>query len=522
MPSYCCFFCPAATYNDNEITDPCPSCGRPFGFPLSNAPAEIGPFKILRPLGRGFYAATYVAERKTGLRNKSVLKVTPKAFYEFFPGKDFEEECLLHRDIAEGTEHLVGIRDMLPDEQVQFGDQSLQCCVAELNFIDGLLLTDYFDGEQKVTAAIAAQMAIDLLRLREELERKKVFHNDLHAGNIIVERLKKDSFRADAVDPSIRAVAIDLGSAAVQTKSDPAKQREGDISRIAEHIARLSARLLASPDQVSDHDFRLASTLQDIFQVLAAPAENTRFPSAQDLIRQVRLAYEMIPRHSWRSWRQPLALTSFGSAYNALTLEPWHVPALLIDPEGTWLKQISTPGPQIITGMRGCGKTMLLRALQFHARASQARGETADTVIGRVSSDGYIGLFVSAQRLIDRRDPGQTTNADPFARLILAYAVEAVRSIMHLRDIRTAGVNEHSHKVIGRALTDILTNSGELSDAIDLDDFDARLRKALVQHSQPGNSLRLQINPSDAFIHLAESIAGVFPTLDGWPCTVLA
>jgi hypothetical protein len=111
--------------------------------------------------------------------------------------------------------------------------------------------------------------------------------------------------------------------------------------------------LLADPDRVSDHDYRLASTLQDIFQVLAAPSENTRFPNAQDLIRQVKLAYEMIPRHSWRSWRQPLALTSFGSAYNALTLEPWHVPALLIDPAGTWLKQISTPGPQIVTGMRG-------------------------------------------------------------------------------------------------------------------------------------------------------------------------
>jgi hypothetical protein len=68
MPSYCCFCCPAGTYNDNALTDPCPSCGRPFGFPLAQAPAEIGDYKILRPLGRGFYAATYVAEQKTGLR----------------------------------------------------------------------------------------------------------------------------------------------------------------------------------------------------------------------------------------------------------------------------------------------------------------------------------------------------------------------------------------------------------------------------------------------------------------------
>jgi hypothetical protein len=269
--------------------------------------------------------------------------------------------------------------------------------------------------------------------------------------------------------------------------------------------------LLADPDRVSDHDYRLASTLQDIFQVLAAPSENTRFPNAQDLIRQVKLAYEMIPRHSWRSWRQPLALTSFGSAYNALTLEPWHVPALLIDPAGTWLKQISTPGPQIVTGMRGCGKTMLLRSLQFHARASQARGESAELVVARISTDGYMGLFVSAQRLIDRREPGQTAAADPFARLILAYAVEAVRSVMHLRDISSANANDRAHKVIGRALTGILTDSEELADPLDLDDLDARLSKALVQHSRPGGTMRLQVYPSDAFIHLAEAVRACSP-----------
>jgi hypothetical protein len=50
VPSYCCFFCPVATYNDNALTDLCPSCTRAFGFPLSDGPAEIGPFKILRPL----------------------------------------------------------------------------------------------------------------------------------------------------------------------------------------------------------------------------------------------------------------------------------------------------------------------------------------------------------------------------------------------------------------------------------------------------------------------------------------
>lgn len=342
------------------------------------------------------------------------------------------------------------------------------------------------------------------------IRAKQVFHNDLHAGNIIIEKLRKESYRADAIDSSIRAVAIDLGSAAIQTKSDPKKQREGDISRIAEHIARLSAGLLTDPDGVSDHDFRLASTLQDIFQVLAAPAENTRFPSTHDLVVQVKLAYEVIPRHSWRSWRQPLALTSFGAAYNALTLEPWHVPALLIDPEGSWLNQISTPGPQIITGMRGCGKTMLLRALQFHARASQARGESTEAVINRIGDDGYMGLFVSAQRLIDRPGPDHA-GADPFTRLILAYAVEAVRSIMHMQDISPESADNRAHRFIGKALANIFHGAEPLSDSLDLDDLDARLSRALVQHSRPGGTLRLQVNPDDAFIHLAEAVRTCSP-----------
>jgi hypothetical protein len=506
VPSYCCFHCPAATYDDRALHDLCPTCSRKFGFPLDNPPAEIGPYRVLRPLGRGFYAATYVAERKSGLKTKVVLKVTPKSFYTFFPGKNFEEECQLHQSVADGTDHLVKIRDMLPEIDVSFGGELLSCCVAELEYLDGPLLADYFENKENVFAQVAAQIAIDLLRLREELERRQIFHNDLHAGNIIIEKIKKERYRANAVDPAIRAVAIDLGSAAGRSKSDAAKQRAGDLSRIAEHISRLVAGLLRDPDRVSDHDFRLASTLQSIFHILAAPAENTRLPAAQELIRQINVAYEMLPRHSWRSWRDPLALSSFGSYYNALTLEPWHVPALLIDPEGTWLDQISTPGPQVITGMRGCGKTMLLRALQFHARASQAKGETDTAVIERIKSDRYVGLFVSAQRLLDKTESMEDGGDDPFARLVLAYALESVRSIMHLKDVDDQRVVGHAHRIIAAALQRILSGIGDLTEAVDLDDLDFRLSRALVQHSRDAAAISLQTHAGDAFVHLAEAI----------------
>lgn len=505
MPSYCCFFCPAATFDDRSADDPCPTCGRTYGFPLDSVPTEIGPYRILQPLGRGFYAATYVAERKTGLRTKVVLKVTPKSFYEFFR-KDFEDECRLHQEVAEGTEHLVKIRDMLSDVDVTFGAETLRCCVAQLDYLEGPLLTEYFEGKEKVTAQVAAQIAIDLLRLREELERRHIFHNDLHAGNIIVEKLKRERQRADAIEPSIRAVAIDLGSAAELSRSDPEKRRVGDLTRIADHMSKLVGSLLRDPDGVSDHDFRLASAVQSTFHVLAAPAENTRLPAAQELIDQIKYANAMLPRHNWRSWRQPLALGSFGSYYNALTLEPWHVPALLIDPRGTWLGQISTPGPQVITGMRGCGKTMQLRALQFHARASKVKGENDAAVIARIKSDRYVGLFVSAQRLLDKANGAEESKSDPFARLLLAYALEAVRSTMHLKDIEGHQVADSAHKIVAAALQRLVSGLDDLTESIDLDDLDFRISRALVRHSRDATGIGLQTHAAEAFVHMAEAI----------------
>jgi hypothetical protein len=475
-----------------------------FGFPLSNPPQEIGSFSIIKPLARGFYAATYVAERKVGLRGKVVLKVTPKSFYEFF-NKSFEQECQLHQEVADGTDHLVKIRDMMPQVDVTFGTETLTCCVAQLDYLDGPLLTEYFEDKQKVTAQVAAQIAIDLLRLREELERRHIFHNDLHAGNIIVERLRRERQRADAIEPSIRALAIDLGSAAEVSKSDPEKRRVGDLTRIADHMSKLVGSLLRDPDSVSDHDFRLASAIQSIFHVLAAPAGSTRLPAAQELIDQIRYANAMLPRHNWR-WRQPLTLGSFGSYYNALTLEPWHVPALLIDPKGTWLGQISTPGPQVITGMRGCGKTMLLRALQFHARASKVRGENDAAVIARVTDDRYVGLFVSAQRLLDKVNGTDGIQSDPFARLLLAYALEAVRSIMHLKDIDGHRVAASAHIIIATALQRLVSRLDHLTESIDLDDLDFRINRTLVQHGRNGAGVGLETHASEAFVHMAEAI----------------
>ena len=504
MLTYCCFWCPTKDYSGRSLDDACPMCGRSYRYPLSNAPTTIGPHTIVRPLGRGFYGATYVAERGA-LKTKSVLKVSPKSFFDFFPDKDFIEECQTHARVAEETEHIVDIRHMF-GEEVHFGDERLPCWIAELQYIDGELLAHYLHPGSPVSAQTAAQIAIDLLRIHEELKKKHVHHNDLHAENVIVQKLRTDASRADALDDAIRAVAIDLGSVSGRSKSDGDTSRLGDLHRIAEHLTGLIGNLLRDPDYISDRDNRIARALQLIVQTITPRVENQRTPNASDLIRDIEDAYYRATHH-WRPWREPLVLKTFSASYNAQTMHPWHVPQLLVDPAGQWLNKITAPGPQVITGMRGCGKTMLLRALQFHARAVPRSGESDVDALKRLKADGYVGLFVSAQRLLNRPGHGAPEEkAEPFERLFATYGLEACRAISHLQDIDRESVSPLAYRDLAAALGRCVDGLDDVVAATSMEDLDRRLEGHLILLAAAHHDYVLRVGPEIAFPRLAKAL----------------
>ena len=508
MHKYCCFCCPKRDYCEKSLDDLCDSCGRRYGFPLTEAPTRIRDFEIQDPLGRGFYAATYVVTRGA-LGAKSVLKVTPRSFFEEFEEKDFERECILHSQVAAGTEHIVGIRDMF-DVDVKFGATTIPCKVAELEYVEGDLLATHFERDEAIPVRMVAQIAVDLFHIRNELQNKGVNHNDLHASNIVIENLGADARRAAAIDDTIRAVAIDLGSIANESRSDDETERFGDLRWIAEHISELISKLLSDPDDISDIENRLANALQIIVQNISPDAEYQRTPVPEDFISHIEDSFYRVTQH-WRPWREALNLKAFGASYNAQTMQAWHVPHLLVDPDGAWLNAISAPGPQVITGMRGCGKTMFLRALQFHARAAQRDGESNQQVLKRLNSDNYVGLFVSAQRLLDPLGRQAVSSGDQFARLVVAYGLESVRAVQHLKDIEGATVSGSWFKYIGRAVGRSIGLGEEFSQVETDYDLERKLSELLLAMSRADTELRLVVHPNVAFPALDEAIRQCSP-----------
>jgi len=508
MPSFCCFLHPAYSKDDRSLSDQCPECNRAYGFPLESVPEHIKDYDIVEPLDRGFYSAAYVAQSGPFAR-KRVLKVVPVAVYEYF-GKDFEAECKEHARAAEGSQHIVHIHDMLLNVDVTFGDTTIQCHVAELDYVDGLTLHRFLSKTGTVSAVLAAQLAIDMFSLLGELQSRDIHHNDLHSGNLVVERLGEHRLRAEAEDPSVRLVAIDLNSVADHSTSDLKKQRYGDVHWVVSHLRELVDRLMRNPSETDDIDYRLAGLLEERAQLLSPGATSQRTPSCDECIQDIRSAV----RAQRSPWLEQPRLRRFRDAYNAQTLQPWFVPYLLVDPDEQWLSAISTQGPQVIVGMRGCGKTMLLRALQFHARATIPDSAAPEKdILARLRQDGYVGLYASCTKLLDvPGSPGAAKN--PHARLYVAYAIEAIRALRHLREIDASQVRPGSHREIGQAVADYVGCAADAATATSEYQVERILVRALISLGRGDVTSDLDGHPAVAFPHLAEAIIGTAETWD--------
>jgi len=511
---YCCFLHPKKDYAERELSDICADCGKAYGFPIHFRPDSIRGYRIIESLDRGFYGAAYVAE-KGDFGAKCVIKISPVDFYAFFSKTDFFEEAKLHRRAAEGTVHIVRINDAFR-ERVQFSDDArteVDCYVTELEYVDGVQLSKYLTGAVPCTVSTIAQITIDLLHIRAELERKQLNHNDLHAKNLMVEFLPGDTRRMDAIDPSIRVRAIDLGSIADGSKSDRVgtNKRFGDLTWMATHIDALIDRLFSQDSPLSERDYRPALALQATVNGLIGSPENQRLPDAAELVTQIRESFYR-SLQPWRPWRDPLTLRTFGEHYNAQTLNPWDAPHLLVDPDGEWLKQVSRPGPQIITGMRGCGKTLLLRSMEFHARASiQGNNKSGDDVLKCLKEDGFVGLFVSSLRLLDLKDGFAFSIEHRLTQLLVHYALQAVRALWHLEDISKQSVVSDAHLHIAKGISAYVDGVDSLEQAGSLRELERQVERIVIAVNKDPKALTVRAAAAQVFPHFADALRKCSP-----------
>lgn len=387
-------------------------------------PRVLNGKEAIKALSRGFYGAVFVTRHpRTG--RLYAVKAIPTATYAAREdggyGKSFEEEVEIHRALS-GSPVVARLEDWGTDT-VEFGSELISCHWMEMEFVEGALLDDLIAHGPESPREVA-QIAWDLLDVIDELQKRGKFHNDFHGRNIVITKLPETEARRAAIDPYVAVKVLDLGSADSATKSG--STRQGDIHWVAQHILELlSALELGST--LDPTPARVCAQLRRVADHYFGETDHHRPPTPADMKDLIRSAYA----YGRRPWMQPVRLASVAAHYNARTMPAWFAPELLNDPEGAWSRRLAHPGPQLIYGMRGCGKTVLLRSLEWaarlHARVLANGRESEEQVRDRVAGDDFLGLFVSCSSLL--RGPRSELVDAPLHRTFLAFSREIVRNV---------------------------------------------------------------------------------------------
>lgn len=495
-----CFHCTAGVTPNGTCTE----CGSPVISKLDGHVSAIGPYGDLKFVMRSAAYALYEASFGR-LQNRVWLKIAPRHLWSSL-GRDFVAESVTHADVSQQTELVARMVDIF-ERPVGFEFGSVDCDIAVIDHIAGRLVTD---EATTLAPRTIAQAALDLLAVARVLRRRKLTAS--HRGErLLVLHQLREFRRQEAVDDTVRCVLLSLGQLQAEEYEEAVCASErGEVKWIAERVLAAAGRVIAQPDIKQDLDYRLALALHEWAELRH---DSTEMVTADSAIDEVQSAVEQASS----PWRGPLVLRRFNDAYNAQTLAPWFVPLLLVDPEGRWLARLATGGPMVITGMRGCGKTMLLRALQLHARAAirHVDNEHLADAIQRVRSDNYVGLYVSCTRLLDASGVPKSEGPTLYGRLFVAYALEAVRALRHLEDLDPDDVVPTYYRALGRAVADNVEGGDHFATSSSVFHLERELLSSLSASTRDSKALTLRGNPAQAFGALASVLLRLSALWDG-------
>ena len=243
-------------------------------------------------------------------------------------------------------------------------EEGFVCFISD--WVEGETIESLAGARQALTPELTVELAIQVLRALKYLGSQGLKHDDLHWGNVMVRPMSADLALSDDEMRKVSIVIIDLGS--LKLIDQPTGKSKDDHLSLIELLCHMHSALWHQRSVVAGNPL-FFKTLVRIVKCLTDDDRARFYPSVEDLTRDFEKLRESVSRGEGGSMRrdfQPF------EAISAEHLADDKVLLALFQDGLPWFKDVLAPKPVVLTGPRGCGKSMLFRYMAVSTQINSA------------------------------------------------------------------------------------------------------------------------------------------------------
>lgn len=315
---------------------------------------------------------------------------------------------------------------------------SFVCFISD--WVEGETLESYISsGANIITPDFVLSVTTEMIRAIRFLKTKGLKHDDLHWGNIFLRR-KDPALILNEREKHERSVAIvDLGS--LKSIETPTSKSKDDYLCLLDVMCRLHKAASSQRSVAINHPRFLDGYKQQIFK-MADEDPGRHFPSEDSLIRAI---LELSTLCDAPFTEGPTRLASPFDAISAEHLASDTTLLSLFERTLPWFSQVLAPTPIVLSGPRGCGKSMLFRYMAAKTHLGQSPESEGDQ-----KALSYFGVYIGCATHLQNnlvwipREKGRATK--------LAHSIVTFFDLVVLRELLKALAAAQLHEASAKRL----------------------------------------------------------------------
>lgn len=307
-------------------------------------------FRLDHPIGHGYKSVVW--EVRDQFARARALKL---AIAEDYEDRSFLQEITRAGSLEDPAFSTLHAAEAIEIPVGALGEVKLIAFVQDL--VRGKSLRQIISGSPElVTESFVLSYVAGIVPGLADLRRADLRHDDLHAGNVMLQVPQPD-----AVDPTWRVRIIDLGS--LKPSAEPLTKPVDDHGRVVEHVVEMHNAMLRRKG-LTARELRFLEEMERLCVSMADEDPDRRLDSPPEILSQFRAAHTRaaaVPRRTERKMRSP---------FEYISAEQMADDELLVDifaESCPWLGRVNSPNPSLLVGPRGCGKSTIFRWLSLKA-----------------------------------------------------------------------------------------------------------------------------------------------------------